>query len=567
MATDVTSFYAIFRVSTFYLFFYLLFLTVGLWYVYYRISRKEMYKLAKKIQGPDGLPFFGVALDFLFLDPHKIYFEFMRRSQFYEPYKPIKIWLGPRLGIFLTDPNDIEVILSSNVYIDKSPEYRFFKPWLGNGLLISTGEKWKIHRKLIAPTFHLNVLKSFITLFNIHSINTVNKLKKLGNKEFDIHDYMSECTVEILLETAMGVTKKTQKNGGFEYAHAVMKMCDILHLRHTRLWLRPDIIFNFTKYRKEQTRLLNIIHDLTNNVLAKKKKDYYDINKTDKETVSEIVSITHESHDIDKNSLSENIPYGNSFGQSAGLKDDLDVEDDIIGEKKRVAFLDLLIECAENGVVLSDKEVREQVDTIMFEGHDTTAAGSSFFLCLMGEYLDIQEKVVEELYSIFGDSDRPVTFQDTLEMKFLERCIMETLRLYPPVPIIGRQLYENVKLVNGTILPLGASIAIGTLKLHRDPVVFPNPDVFNPDHFLPERTASRHYYAYIPFSAGPRSCVGRKYAMLKLKIILATILRNFKVYSTIPENKWKIQGDIILKRSDGFKIRLEPRKSLVNTNV
>jgi len=248
------------------------------------------------------------------------------------------------------------------------------------------------------------------------------------------------------------------------------------------------------------------------------------------------------------------------------LKDDLDVEDDGIGEKKRVAFLDLLIECSENGVVLSDEEVREQVDTIMFEGHDTTAAGSSFFLCLMGAHQDVQQKVVDELYSIFGDSDRPVTFQDTLQMKYLERCIMETLRMYPPVPIISRQIKETVKLASRDILlPVDATIIIATFKIHRNEEVFPNPDVFNPDNFLPERSASRHYYAYVPFSAGPRSCVGRKYAMLKLKIILSTILRNFKVNSKLSEKDWKLQADIILKRTDGFNISLEPRKSLAKT--
>lgn len=132
----------------------------------------------------------------------------------------MKTWIGPKLMVFLVDPRDIELILGSHVYIDKASEYRFFKPWLGNGLLISTGilapflrirfaisffhfffkgSKWRSHRKLIAPTFHLNVLKSFIDLFNENSRLVVNKMKTEGKKTFDAHDYMSECTVEILL--------------------------------------------------------------------------------------------------------------------------------------------------------------------------------------------------------------------------------------------------------------------------------------------------------------------------------------------------------------------------------
>jgi cytochrome P450 family 4 len=235
-------------------------------------------------------------------------------------------------------------------------------------------------------------------------------------------------------------------------------------------------------------------------------------------------------------------------------------------------------------------------------GHDTTAAGSSFFLSLMGIHQDIQvkieidnsfliseklgggarefnvpkkwihkffddcnisfqAKVIQELDQIFGDSDRPCTFQDTLEMKYLERCMMETLRMCPPVPLIARQVKEEVKLASGDyIVPAGATVVVATYLLHRSESIYPNPDKFDPDNFLPERQANRHYYAFVPFSAGPRSCVGRKYAMLKLKVILSTVLRQFRVLSDMKEEDFRLQGDIILKREEGFQIRLEPRK-------
>lgn len=135
----------------------------------------------------------------------------------------IRIWLGRNLFVFLTDPDDVEVILNSSEHIDKSTEYRYFKPWLGEGLLISTGDRWRSHRKLIAPAFHINVLKSFVNIFNKHSLNVVDRLKGETGKVFDVHDYMSEITVDILIETAMG-TKRTSKNGeGYDYAMAVMK--------------------------------------------------------------------------------------------------------------------------------------------------------------------------------------------------------------------------------------------------------------------------------------------------------------------------------------------------------
>ena len=99
---------------------------------------------------------------------------------------------------------------------------RFFVPWLGDGLLVSTGSKWKSHRKIIAPTFHLNVLKTFVPLFYQNSIDLVQRLSSEVGKEFDCHNYLSAVTVDILLETAMGVRGRKDKTG-FEYAMAVMK--------------------------------------------------------------------------------------------------------------------------------------------------------------------------------------------------------------------------------------------------------------------------------------------------------------------------------------------------------
>lgn len=173
---------------------------------------------------------------------------------------------------------------------------------------------------------------------------------------------------------------------------------------------------------------------------------------------------------------------------------------------------------------------------------------------------DIQERVYAEQKQIFGDSKRPATFADTLQMNYLERVIFETLRMYPPVPVIAREVQENVTLVSKPyVVPAGATVVIGQFKIHRRPDIYKNPDVFNPDNFLPSVTQNRNYYGFIPFSAGPRSCVGRKYAILKLKILLSTIMRNFKISSSCTEADFKLQADIILKRTDGFRISIEKR--------
>lgn len=108
-------------------------------------------------------------------------------------------FLGYKVIVFLYEPRDVEIILGSSVHLKKSHEYRYFKPWLGDGLLISNGDKWRSHRKLIVPAFHQHVLKSFIGAFNRNSWRMVKRLRNEIGKEFDVHEYMSELTVDILL--------------------------------------------------------------------------------------------------------------------------------------------------------------------------------------------------------------------------------------------------------------------------------------------------------------------------------------------------------------------------------
>ncbi|CAB0030573.1 unnamed protein product [Trichogramma brassicae] len=428
---------------------------------------------------------------------------------------------------------------------------RYFAPWLGEGLLISTGEKWRSHRKIIAPTFHLNVLKSFVPLFFENSIDLVNRLKNEVGKEFDCHDYMSSVTVDILLETAMGVRGTQKEKSSFDYAVAVMKMCNIIHQRQYNFLLRLDSMFQFTAFAKKQKQYLDTIHGLTKRVIKKRKAEVTET-KEDSKTMQEIVKDMRDQKEENTN---------DSFSKMKYVRDDLDeIDENDIGEKRRLAFLDLMLELRKNGAQMTDEEIKEEVDTIMFEGHDTTAAGSSFVLCVLGAHQDVQARVMDELNEIFKGSDRPCTFQDTLEMKYLERVILETLRLFPPVPAIARKINEDVHLASGDyIVPAGSTVVIPQWKTHRLAEHYPNPLKFDPDNFLPDRTQDRHYYAYIPFSAGPRSCVGRKYAMLKLKILLSTVLRNYKVTSDLKEEDYKLQVDIILKRSDGFRIKIEPR--------
>ncbi|GBN33128.1 Cytochrome P450 4V2, partial [Araneus ventricosus] len=145
----------------------------------------------------------------------------------------------------------------------------------------------------------------------------------------------------------------------------------------------------------------------------------------------------------------------------------------------------------------------------MYEkGQDTTKIALSWvFLYMLGLHADIRAKVQDELALVFGeDHERHATVEDLKNMKYLECVIKETLRLYPPVPVLARYLNEDTTIC-GYQIPKGTTCVAFSHVLHRDEKVFPNSEKFDPDRFLPENSATRHPYAWIPFSAGPRNCI------------------------------------------------------------
>nr|XP_022910602.1 cytochrome P450 4C1-like [Onthophagus taurus]XP_022910603.1 cytochrome P450 4C1-like [Onthophagus taurus] len=287
--------------------------------------------------------------------------------------------------------------------------------------------------------------------------------------------------------------------------------------RLTTPWLHPDFIFYKSTYGKEYNKYLTTLHNFTKQVIQDRKKTY----KSD---------------------------HLHSLSTS---------KDEDIGIKKRQAFLDLFIEMSNKENALTDEEIREQVDTFMFEGHDTTTAAINWTLFLLGNHQDIQDKVYEEVNQVFQNYEN-LTINSLNDLKLLERCCKEALRLYPSVPFIGRKLIEDIKLKE-YLIPAGCTISIQMVTLHRNPNVFPKPNKFDPDRFLPENTKNRHPYAYVPFSAGPRNCIGQKFAIYEEKIILAYILKNYRIISTQTEKTIKPMMELILRPKDGLFIKLEPR--------
>jgi cytochrome P450 len=179
------------------------------------------------------------------------------------------------------------------------------------------------------------------------------------------------------------------------------------------------------------------------------------------------------------------------------------------------------------GRPLTDDEIRNELIVFMLAGHDTTATTLTYALWALGHHPDMQGKVRAETDAI-GDPE--LTPDDVPRLRYTVQVLHEALRLCPPGPSIPRLITQNLE-VDGYLVKAGTLCAIGVYAMHRDPALWDRPLEFDPDRFSPENTTGRDRWQYIPFSAGPRTCIGDHFAMLEATLALATIIRRTEIRS------------------------------------
>jgi cytochrome P450 len=183
------------------------------------------------------------------------------------------------------------------------------------------------------------------------------------------------------------------------------------------------------------------------------------------------------------------------------------------------------------GVPLTDDDICNELIVFMLAGHDTTATTLSYALWALGHHPDMQDRIRVETAAI---GDRELTPDDVHRLTYTVRVLHEALRLCPPGPSIPRMITHDIE-VDGHLVKAGTACAVGVYAMHRDPAIWDHPLQFNPDRFTPESTKARDRWQYIPFGAGPRSCIGDHFAMLEATLGLATIIRRTEICSLSDE--------------------------------
>ncbi|XP_065163214.1 cytochrome P450 4c3-like [Atheta coriaria] len=435
------------------------------------------FKDLQHIKGPPPIPIIGNLTDLG--DPTKIFWQLYH---WHIQYGSIaKACYGMDMLLFISEPEYLEFICTSQSTLPKGIYYRYLHNWLSFGLLTSKGKKWHQRRKMITPTYHFNILKQFVEIFEKNGNILIEKLGgEVGNPSFDVHIYLSLCALDSINETAMGSSVDAQNNSNTDYIRAIKEMTRIVVHRTMLPHKHFDFLYQFTQDYKLEQNCLKILHGYSISVIESRRQE-----------------LLNNPSRFDTNYVDE------------------------FGRKKRIAFLDLLLQSTIDGKPLSNEEIQEEVDTFMFEGHDTVSACMSFWMYLISKHPEVEEKLLAEQREIFGnDPKRPATYIDLQKMHYMEMTIKETIRLYPSVPFMMRDTIEDFTFRDLSVKK-GTQIIMLPFYLHRRADLYPEPEKFIPERFTAENVRKRHPFAYLGFSARHRNCIGQKFAMIELKSTLS----------------------------------------------
>ncbi|XP_025313660.3 cytochrome P450 4F3-like isoform X5 [Canis lupus dingo] len=390
--------------------------------------------------------------------------------------------------------------------------YNFLKPWLGDGLLLSAGDKWSHHRRLLTPAFHFEILKSYVKIFNRSADIMHAKWKRLvseGSTHLDMFEHISLMTLDSLQKCVFSFDSNCQESPS-EYIAAILELSALVVKRNEQVLLYLDFLYNLSPDGRRFRRACELVHNFTDAIIQERRHTLI------------------------------------SRGSCDFLK------------SKTMDFIDvLLLAKDEAGKQLSDEDIRAEADTFMFEGHDTTASGLSWVLFNLAKHPEYQERCRQEVQELLRDREpQEIEWDDLAQLPFLTMCIKESLRLHPPVTVIARRCTQDIVLPDGRVIPKGNNCVLSIFGIHHNPSVWPDPEVYNPLRFDPEIPQKRSPLAFIPFSAGPRNCIGQAFAMSEMKVVLALTLLRFRVLPHEEEPRRK--PELILRAEGGLWLRVEP---------
>ncbi len=405
-----------------------------------------------------------------------------------------------RRTFFVNEPNAIKHILLDNAanYAKTEITRRLLEPGLGRGLLTSEGDTWRRHRRIMAPSFDHRSIVAYAPLMTEIAEDLAAQWDTLpAGGEVDVAAAMMHATLHIISRTMFSSDSD--------------EIVDIVErgVEHYQSEIRPGLI--------DLLELPQWLSRLTS--WRRPERVFSEFDKM-----------------IDR------------LLTARGRAGDGEAPKDLLA--RLLAARD-----EETGGGMTMQEVRNQVVTIFMAGHETTALALTWTWYLLSQHPAAQAKLHAELAAVLGG--RTPRHEDLGKLRYTRMVLEESMRLYPPAHTLSRAALDDDEVL-GRRIPARAQILIVPWLLHRNPKLWDRPGEFDPERFAPERAGSRHRFAYIPFGAGQRICIGAAFAMAEAMLLLATIAQRYRLRLK-PGFPVEPQGLITLRARHGMRMILERR--------
>jgi cytochrome P450 len=423
-----------------------------------------------------------------------------------------KLAFGPKVFMVLSDPVIVREVLKEKPFsFDKGVLAEILEPIMGQGLIPAPYAVWKNRRRQLVPGFHKAWLDHMVGLFGHCSNELLRNLDKVAasGEVVDMEERFCSVSLDIIGLAVFNYDfgSVTKESPIISAVYNCLQEAAHRSTFYVPYWNLPFATMIVPRQR-EFKKNMGIINDTLNDLIKKAQ-------------------------------------------QFEGTDDLEELQNRDYSKVKDPSLLRFLVDI--RGADVTDTQLRDDLMTMLIAGHETTAAVLTWGLYCLVQQPELLKRVQADIDEVFGDDDRTPTYEDIQKLESVRLCIAEALRLYPEPPILIRRCLEDVKLPKGAgdvevTLIKGMDIFISVWNLHRSPECWENPDTFDPFRFkrpytnpgvkdwagynpdlmtglYPNEVASD--FAFIPFGAGARKCIGDQFAMLEATIAMAMVLRRY----------------------------------------
>jgi len=378
-------------------------------------------------------------------------------------------------------------------------EISILSPFLGNGLVTNNNPKsHKTQRKLAQPGFHFRRIQNYADTMIAYTDRYIAEWQETESR--NIADDMFKLTMYIVSKTLFNIDMQMLEHGADKIGDAMEEIQDVTNQKFMQMFQIPEWVPSRNNRRLKRARAVLY------------------------ETIEQMLAAKH-------------------LGDGK-YSDDGDL-------------MSMLLQARyEDGSAMSHQQIMDELITLFAAGHETTSNALSWTFYLLSNHPEIQQKLHEELDQVLK-SDTPA-FEDLENLTYTEMVIKESMRIFPPAwSLSARQANEDT-LIGDYLIPKDKTVFVAPYANHHNPRYFPSPEVFDPERFNEQNEKALPRYAYIPFGAGPRVCIGNSFAMMEAKLLLATIMKRFEIRPA-PGQILEPQAQITLSNKSGMPVLITKR--------